>query len=88
MPWKVFDNAQYQTRKTAYHDLLPYCTAETPLNEQQVLGLSDVAGSLREVMLVALRAKTDEEYARALAAAVGVDAVQGVVDFFEDEFEI
>lgn len=43
---------------------------------------------MKEVMLLALRAKTDERYARELAMAVGADGARGIVDFFEDEFEI
>ncbi|KAF1975204.1 hypothetical protein BU23DRAFT_552612 [Bimuria novae-zelandiae CBS 107.79] len=74
--------------KTAYRDLLPYCTTEMPLNEQQVIGLSDVAGSLKEVMLLALRARMDERCAEELVMAVGEDAMRGIVDFFGDEFEI
>jgi hypothetical protein len=59
-----------------------------PLNEQQVIGLSDVAGSLKEVMLLAMRARTNEQYAMHLGDAVGAQALGGIVDFFTDEFEI
>lgn len=79
---------QKKIPKTAYHNLLPYCTVEMPLNEQQVIGLSDVAGSLKEVMLLAMRARTNEQYAMHLGDAVGAQALGGVVDFFTDEFEI
>lgn len=53
-----------------------------------MMGLSDIAGSLKEVMLLALRARTEERYAMELAAAVGVDGMRGIVDFFDNEFEI
>ena len=79
---------QHKIPKTAYHNLLPYCTVEMPLNEQQVIGLSDVAGSLKEVMLLAMRARTNEQYAMHLGDAVGVQSLGGIVDFFTDEFEM
>jgi hypothetical protein len=39
-------------------------------------------------MVLAVKARTDERCARELAMAVGSDGVKGVVDFFENEFEI
>lgn len=81
-------NTQHQRPKTAYRDLLPYCTVEMPLDDQELVGLSDLAGSLREVMLLALRAKTNGQCQRQLELAVGVDATRGIVDFFADEFEV
>lgn len=70
--------------------LLPYCTAEAPLDEDQIIAVTDVAGSLRELVLVALRAKDgDEEELNKLVGALGnKHAVAGVVDFFSDEFEV
>ena len=59
-----------------------------PLNEEQIIGLSDVAGNLKEVMLLAMRARADERYARQLAEAVGVDGMRGIVDFWAEEYEI
>lgn len=59
-----------------------------PLTEQQVIGLSDIAGSLREVVVLALRARTDERVAKVLAEAVGEGGMRGVVEFWEEEFEI
>ena len=78
----------YQRARTAYHDLLPYCTVEMPLGEQELVGLSDIAGNLKEVMLLALRAKKDDQCKRRLEKAVGADAMRGIVDFFADEFEV
>ena len=59
-----------------------------PLNEQQIIGLSDIAGSLKEVMLLGMRAQTHESYAMQIENVVGADAMRGIVDFFRDEFEI
>lgn len=73
---------------TAIRHLLPYCTVELPLNDAQVIGLSDLAGSLKEVMLLALHARTDERVARDLVSAVGSEAAMGIVEFFSDEFEV
>jgi hypothetical protein len=77
-----------RTPKSAINDILPYCTAELPLTQDQVIGLSDIAGNLKEVMLLALHAKVDECFARHLVRAVGQRAATGIVDFFSDEFEV
>ena len=70
--------------------LLPHCTADSPLNETQVIALSDVAGSLRELVHLALGARDgDEACAGRLGSALGSgQAVCGVVDFFSGEFEV
>lgn len=73
---------------SAIRDLLPFCTAEAPLTEEQVVALSDMAGSLKEVMLLAIRAKTDDRVAMGLVRAVGRDAASRIVEFFTDEFEV
>ncbi|KAF2626798.1 hypothetical protein BU25DRAFT_491736 [Macroventuria anomochaeta] len=75
---------------SAVTTLLPYCTAEVPLNESQVIAVTDVAGSLKELVLLALRAKDgDEECVGRLEGALGSEqALAGIVDFFSDEFEI
>jgi hypothetical protein len=39
-------------------------------------------------MLLAMRARTNEQYAMHLGDAVGAQALGGIVDFFTDEFEI
>jgi len=77
-----------RTPKTAISDLLPYCTAELPLTQDQVIGLSDIAGNIKEVMLLALHARVDEGVARNLVRAVGQNTAKGIVDFFRDEFEV
>jgi hypothetical protein len=74
--------------KTAIIDILPYCTTETPLTEAQVIGMSDIAGNLKEVMLLALHARMDERMATDLVGAVGPEAASGIVEFFSDEFEV
>lgn len=70
--------------------LLPYCTANAPLNESQVIAVTDVAGNLKELVLLALGAKDgDEESASSLVSALGSEqAVADMVDFFSDEYEI
>lgn len=75
---------------SAVTTLLPYCTAEAPLDEDQIIAVTDIAGSLKELVLLALRAKDgDEEELCRLEVALGNEyAVAGVVDFFSDEFEI
>ncbi|EUC48756.1 hypothetical protein COCMIDRAFT_33830 [Bipolaris oryzae ATCC 44560] len=70
-------------------DLLPYCTTEPPLNEAQVIALSDVVGSLRELVPLALAAAAgDERSVRKLESAVGKRDAVGVVEFFVDEWEV
>ena len=70
--------------------LLPHCTVERPLDESQVISLTDAAGSLQELVLLALRAKEgDESCLNVFLDALGSEqAVAGVVDFFCDEFEV
>jgi hypothetical protein len=70
--------------------LLPYCTADVPLNEGQVINVTDVAGSLKELVLLALGAKDgDEDCMHRLRSALGSEqAVAGFVDFFSGEFEV
>ncbi|KAF2001150.1 hypothetical protein P154DRAFT_392891, partial [Amniculicola lignicola CBS 123094] len=74
----------------AVMDLLPFCTTdqERPLSKEQVIGLSDVAGSLKEVVLLALRASVDGEAARVLEEAVGKERVASVVEFWADEYVV
>jgi hypothetical protein len=80
-----------QTRATGnvVRDLLPYCTIESPLNEAQVIALSDVVGSLRELVLLALSgASGDRGSVEKLEGAVGQRAAKNIIDFFVDEWEI
>lgn len=76
---------QNGTATNAAMDLLPYCT-HPHMSKEQVIGLSDVAGSLREVVLLALRAGVDDSAREVLARAVGAEAAEGIVDFFREEW--
>lgn len=77
-------------QSSAVTTLLPYCTAEAPLSNSQVIAITDVAGSLKELVMLALRIKAgDEEGLRRLEGALGSEQVMaGLVDFFGDEFEV
>ncbi|XP_014556346.1 hypothetical protein COCVIDRAFT_100055, partial [Bipolaris victoriae FI3] len=80
---------QSHTTGNTVHDLLPYCTTEPLLNEAQVIALSDVVGSLRELVPLALAAAAgDERSLRKLESAVGKRDAVGLVEFFVDEWEI
>lgn len=69
--------------------LLPFCTVDKPLNESQAIALTDAAGSLKELVLLALGAADgDEECSTRLEGAVGGEAVTGITDFFAAEYEI
>ena len=74
---------------TTVSTLLPYCTTEPPLNTVQVIALSDVVGSLRELVLLALSAASgDAESMGRLEGALGRQGALGVVEFFEEEWEV
>ncbi|KAJ8117280.1 hypothetical protein OPT61_g1496 [Boeremia exigua] len=79
-----------EAASSAVATLLPHCTADIPLNESQVISITDVAGSLKELVLLALGAKEgDGECVGKLQSALGSEqAVAGLVDFFSDEYEI
>jgi hypothetical protein len=80
---------QSRTTGNAVNDLLPYCTMEPPLNGAQVIALSDVVDSLRELMLLALAAGSGErDAAEKLEGAVGHQVASSIVEFFADEWEI
>ncbi|KAK7191789.1 hypothetical protein DPSP01_007174 [Paraphaeosphaeria sporulosa] len=85
---QLHGKANNQPPKSAYRDLLPYCTVDTPLTEQQVVRLSDIAGSLREVVALAVRARTNERARAVLREALGEGVARGVVEFWEEEFEV
>ncbi|KAG9188688.1 hypothetical protein G6011_07393 [Alternaria panax] len=73
----------------AVNDLLPYCTTEPPLNEAQVIALSDIVGSLRELVVLALGAASGAAGCmEKLEGAVGWQAAGNIADFFADEWEI
>lgn len=61
-----------------------------PLNEGEVIAVTDIAGSLKELVLLALQAKDgdDQSVGRLDSALRSEAATAGVVDFFLDEFEM
>ena len=73
----------------AVTDLLPYCTTGPPLRQDQVIALSDVVGSLKELVLIARGAAAGQDGCeKKLIDAVGVDTASNVVGFFMDEWEM
>ncbi|USP77238.1 hypothetical protein yc1106_04512 [Curvularia clavata] len=75
--------------ETTVSTLLPYCTTEPPLSTTQVIALSDIVGSLRELVLLALAAAAgDAESMGRLEGALGRQGAVAVVEFFEGEWEI
>ncbi|UPX11569.1 uncharacterized protein EKO05_0002168 [Ascochyta rabiei] len=60
------------------------------MNEEQVIAVTDVAGSLKELVLLILRAQDGNEecMSRLESALGGEQAAVGVLDFFSDEFAI
>ncbi|OAL56053.1 hypothetical protein IQ07DRAFT_187377 [Pyrenochaeta sp. DS3sAY3a] len=77
------------TPQNVVQHLLPYCTTEPPLTAPQVIALSDAAGTLRELVLLALGAATgDIEFAARVENSVGSQAALNIVEFFADEWEI
>ncbi|CAO2657010.1 Nn.00g058130.m01.CDS01 [Neocucurbitaria sp. VM-36] len=70
-------------------DLLPYCTTEPPLSQEQVIALTDVVGNLKELVLLALGAASgDVGCVERLEGAVGSQAAASIAEFFVDEWEI
>ncbi|KAF3039309.1 hypothetical protein E8E12_000511 [Didymella heteroderae] len=76
--------------ESAVTTLLPYCSADVALNGSQVIAVTDVAGSLKELVLLALGAKNgNEDCMHVLRSALGGEQISaGIVDFFSDEFEV
>lgn len=87
---QVPQKRQSEAVGSAVTSLLPYCTTEVPLSEEQVIAVTDIAGSLKELVLLALGAKDgDGECVSRLEGALGSEqATVGVVDFFSDEYEV
>lgn len=70
-------------------DVLPYCTTEPPLTQEQVIALSDIAGSVKELVLLALTAASgDRSSISKLTSAVGSMTADNIIDFFIDEWEV
>ena len=62
---------------------------EPPLNSAQTIALSDIAGSLKELALLALGAASgDADCGEILDAAVGARTAANIIEFFVDEWEI
>jgi len=79
------------TRKpeSAVTDILPYCTTEPPLKQEQIIALSDVVGSVGELVVLALgAAEGNRACADSMARAVGAAAAGSIVDFFTEEWEV
>jgi len=70
-------------------NLLRHCTAGPPLSESQVIAISDVVGSLKELVLLIHAAQAgDGESEKKLVDALGFEAASDVVAFFGDEWEV
>ncbi|KAH4110298.1 hypothetical protein HBI24_158540 [Parastagonospora nodorum] len=79
----------YRKPESAVTDILPYCTTEPPLKQEQVIALSDVVGSVGELVLLALSAASgDRECAEVMESAVGAATASSIVDFFTEEWEV
>jgi hypothetical protein len=78
-----------ETPRSAVTDVLPYCTTEPPLTQEQVITLSDVAGSVKELVLLALTAAAgDRVSTERINAALGQNTANNIIDFFLDEWEV
>ncbi|KAI4907468.1 hypothetical protein J4E90_009497 [Alternaria incomplexa] len=78
-----------RTLGNAVNDLIPYCTTEPPLSQAQVIALSDVVGSLKELVVLALGAASGVPGSmEILEGAVGSQAAVNILEFFADEWEI
>ncbi|KAF2270719.1 hypothetical protein CC78DRAFT_574009 [Lojkania enalia] len=77
---------QSHVAANAATELLPYCTCSGRLSNEQLIGLSDVAGSLREVVLLTLGAAVDDGQRSAMENAVGAEVAAGIIEFFADEW--
>jgi hypothetical protein len=86
---QVVPQQQTHAPKNAVTDILPYCTTEAPLRQDQVIALSDVVGSIKELVLLALGAAVgDIESLYKMEGAVGPETTRSIVEFFAEEWEI
>lgn len=86
---QIVPRQQTRPAQNAVRDLLPYCTMMPPLNQAQVIALSDVAGSLKELAFLALGAVAgDPNCVRTLEGAVGEHTAGSIAEFFMDEWEM
>jgi hypothetical protein len=80
---------QTHTPKNAVTEILPYCTTEPPLGQDQGIALSDVVGSIRELVLLALGAAGgDVDSVGRMEDAVGPEITKNIVEFFAEEWEV
>ncbi|ORY05682.1 hypothetical protein BCR34DRAFT_590818 [Clohesyomyces aquaticus] len=78
--------AQHNAAPSVATDLLPFCVTGMQLNSEEVIGLSDIAGSLKEVVLLALGASVDSDTRSTIEKAVGSDAAERVILFWGEEW--
>jgi len=67
-------------------ELLPYHTTHGRLDRETLIKLSDLAGSLKEIVLLTLGQHLDEEGMNVLERTVGTEAVHGIREFCEEEY--
>ena len=80
---------QNRIPENAVTDLLPYCTTGPPLRQEQIIALSNIVGSLKELVLLARGAAAgDAGCGDKLVDAVGVETASNIVGFFVDEWEV
>lgn len=65
---------------------MPWCTTQGQLSNSQLIALSDVAGSLTELVRLCLAAAVDEGARSVIEGAVGSEAAAGVIEFWTDEW--
>lgn len=88
-PTQTDSRQNKEAPRSVVTDVLPYCTTEPPLTHEQVIALSDVAGSVKELVLLALTAAAgDRASTEKITAAVGQTTTHNIIDFFVDEWEI
>ena len=62
---------------------------EPPLSQEQVIALSDVVGSLKELVVLVLGAAAGEvACVEKLEGVVGTETAARMVEFFVDEWEV
>jgi hypothetical protein len=88
-PTHIPPRKTYGKTESAVTDALPYCTTEPPLKREQIIALSDVVGSVKELVFLALSAMAGEPGgADKMESAVGPRTARNVVEFFSEEWEI
>jgi hypothetical protein len=58
------------------------------LSNEQAIALSDIGGTLKEVMLVALASAIDADARAEIESAVGPDAAAAIIEFFGQEYTV